>query len=761
MLSLWVAVIGVFAVLAVVTGARALDAAHWRQSLVSFELRLPSDLDIQAVNNWLASVAALTHAPRGALLPQPPVVLEVIGTHRGVSYVLRLPASMEQAVLASLRAAVPGVRLSPAPAGYELAGRHRVAAEVHLSGRIRQLAVERAELTSRAMLAGLQPVAEGSDIRWQLTMTGSGTPAPISPQQAKSDEPWWLQSDAVIDADELRSGRQKQRLPMLYVTGRLLVSAPSRHAANSLFGRCWGGIRLLNVPGARLVRSWLPSRIVAIRLLRLWLPVLWWPLRLNSGELAGLLGFPVGEAPLPGLPLGLTRQVPPPLKMPRHGTILADASYPGDDRPLAQSIADRLMHDALIGPTGTGKSTLMINMALQDAARGDGLAVLDPKADMAADLLQRLPRERWDDVVVVNPSDTDWPVGFNVLANDGSETGRELAVDHVLHVFHEQWKEFWGPRTDAVLRASLLVLTSTRAVDGSAFTVCELPSLLTNTKFRQWVTGQPSVPVAVREFWSWFEGLSNPERLQVVGPVLNKLTALTQRTPLRLMLGQSGGLDLAAAIRELKLLLMPLSRGLIGSETAALLSSLMLSSLWQAALGRVRTRQAERRPWWLYVDEAAEVVRLPLDLADVMAEARGLGVGLTLAMQHLSQLPTPVRQAMLATVRSQVVFQVEPADARVLSASFAPTLSEDDLRNLPAHEVALRLSLDGRTARPTTGITRPLPEPVSDGRAIRMASRDRYGVARGEVERALHARLQIPRSSQQFGKRPRQGGGQS
>jgi hypothetical protein len=318
---------------------------------------------------------------------------------------------------------------------------------------------------------------------------------------------------------------------MLHVTGRLLVSAPTRAAANSLYGRCWGGIRLLNVPGARLVRSWLPSLLVAARLLGLWLPICWWQLRLNSGELAGLLPLPVGDAPLSGLPLALTRQVPPPLELPERGTILADASYPGIDRPLALSTADRLMHIACIGPTGTGKSTLMINMALQDAARGDGFAVLDPKADLVADLIQRLPPARRDDAVIVNASDTERPVPFNVLANDGTETGRELVVDHVLHVFREQWKEFWGPRTDAVLRASLLVLTSTRAADGSAFTVCELPALLTNTPFRRSVTSQPGVPVAVREFWSWFESLSAAERIQVVGPVLNKLTALTQRTP--------------------------------------------------------------------------------------------------------------------------------------------------------------------------------------------------------------------------------------
>jgi hypothetical protein len=759
-LSLLVALIGVFAVTAIVTGARLLDAQQWRRSLVCFEVLLPNDIDINGVTNWFSSLAALTHALRGAVLPEPPVVLDIIGESVGIKYWLRMPENMQAAVLASLRAALPGVRLVSSTSPTPLAGQH-LAAEVHMSGRLRQLAIERAELISRSVLAAMQPVGKDSRIHWQWTVTGAGTPEPLQTPDDNNDLPWWLESTAPSDADELRAARLKQRLPMLHVVGRLVTTAPTTQTAGNLFGRSWGGLRLLNVPGARLVRRWwVPSGLVRVRLYGLWLPLFRWPLRLNSAELAGLAAFPVGDSPLPGLPLGLTRQVPPPNDLPTHGTVLADATYPGMDRPLAMATKDRLMHLACLGPTGTGKSTLMINMALQDADRGDGLAVLDPKADMAADLISRLPRARWDDVIIVNPADTDRPIGFNVLANDGTEAGRELAVDHVLHVFHEQWRESWGPRTDAILRASLLALTSTRAMNGAAFTVCELPALLTRADFRKSVTRQSSIPVAVREFFDWFESLSSAERTQVVGPVLNKLTALTQRTPLRLMLGQSEGLNLAQAIRERKVLLMPLSRGLVGAETAGLLSSLMMASLWQAALGRVRTPQAARRPWWLYVDEAAEVVRLPLDLADVMAEARGLGVGLTLAMQHLSQLPTEVRHAMLATVRSQVVFQVEPADARVLEPSFAPTLSRDDLQNLPAHEIAMHLSINGRTSRPTTGVTRPLPEPIGDGAALRRASRERYGTERRDVEAELLARLAAPNAGPaEYGKRPRRDGG--
>jgi hypothetical protein len=341
-------------------------------------------------------------------------VFEALGTAHGISYILRLPADMEPAVLASLRAAIPGVRLTPTAFAHKPAGRRQLAAEVRLVGCVRQLTIERAELTSRAMVAALQPIAGGSDVCWQRIMTGAGTPTPLSPTQASADEPWWLAANAAADADELRSGRLKRRLPMLNVTGRLLVSAPSRAGVNSLYGRCWGGIRLLNVAGARLVRSWLPSVFVTVRFRGLWLPIFWWALRLNSGELAPLLPLLVGSAPLPGLPLGLTCQVPPPLELPQHGTILADASSPGIEQPLALSTADRLMHVACIGPTGTGKSTVMINMALQDAACGDGFAVLDPKADLVADFIRRVPPHRRDETVIVNPIDIERPVPFNV-----------------------------------------------------------------------------------------------------------------------------------------------------------------------------------------------------------------------------------------------------------------------------------------------------------------------------------------------------------
>jgi type IV secretory pathway TraG/TraD family ATPase VirD4 len=395
----------------------------------------------------------------------------------------------------------------------------------------------------------------------------------------------------------------------------------------------------------------------------------------------------------------------------------------------------------LCGPTGVGKSTLITNMVVQDAERGDGLAVVDPKGDLVRDILARLPASRRGDVIVIDPSDTAMPVGFNLLGAATTEAERELATDQVLYVLRQQWEAFWGPRTDAVLRAALLTLTHVPAPDGSAYTLCEIPEILTNQAFRRRVVGEPTVPASVRQFWHWFEGISDGERAQVIGPVLNKLGAFTQRTPLRLMLGQSTGVDLGRAMRERKIVLVPLGRGQLGAETAALVGSLLVAGLWQATLRRIAIPVEQRRPYWLYIDEAQEVVRLPVDVADMVAEARGYGLGMTFANQHLSQLPEPVRRALLSTVRSQIVFQVESDDARVLSRAFAPSLDEGDLRSLPAYEVAMRLCVNGQTSRPITGRTRPLGEPINDVDVLRRESRERYGTARLTVEEALRSRL--------------------
>src|SRR6185437_12558140 len=206
---------------------------------------------------------------------------------------------------------------------------------------------------------------------------------------------------------------------------------------------------------------------------------------------------------------------------------------------------------------------------------------------------------------------------------------------------------------------------------------------------RGYVTSQPTIPDSVMQFWIAYEQMSDGERAQVIGPSLNKLRSFTTRTALRLMLGQSQGIRLSSVFTDRRILLVSLAKGRLGSDTAALVGSLIMAGLWQATLSRIDVPADRRHPVMVYLDEFQDVLRLPLDLADMLAQARGLGVGLTLAHQYLGQLSDQMKTAVLGTTRTQIVFQLQPDDARVVSSRFTPLMG-DDLVGLAAYEIAMR-----------------------------------------------------------------------
>lgn len=759
-LALAVAVGGLI-VLAAILGIRWLDARTWRRSLVAYRLRLPANLDTGAVARWLRMVAATTHGPRWSLFPLPPLGMELVATAQEITHYLLIPRGNEQRFLATVRAGLPGARLESAPGFLVSCPRFEVAGEFTMTNRQRLLSIQNAEATSHALLAALRPLGS-EEVRVQWAMTSAGTPAPVHSASPRNGDRWWasylLEGDVAADAEAARAARLKQQDHLLQVVMRVGVSAPNKGRAYKLFGAAWSAVHGLNAPGVRLVRRWASSRTVADRMARRALPLSVYPLLLNASELVGLLGLPLGRTSLPGLSLTVARQLAPSPAIPTRGLVLADSNYPGAGQPLALRLDDRLRHTYVLGPTGVGKSTLLANMALQDMVHGAGLALIDPKSDLVADVLARVPDERRDDVVVVDPAATDRPVGFNLLGGLHSEAERELAVDHVVHIMASLWKESWGPRSHDLVRNALLTLTYTQAPDGSAFTLVEVPELLTNKTFRRFVTSQRTVPAVVRPFWFAYEQMSDAERANVIAAPMNKLRALTTRSSLRLMLGQSNGIDVADVFRKRQVLLAPLSKGVVGTETAQLISALLTSSLFQAAFRRAAIPREHRRPAFIYLDEVQDSLRLPLDIADALAQLRGLGVGLVAANQHLGQLPDTIKEAVLGTARTSVVFQLDYEDAKVMERRYAP-LTADDLMGLPAYEVAIRPSVHGQTHPPVTGTTRPLSTAAGDASELAKRSRERYGKPRSEVEAAIQARITPPgttRATGEYGRRKRE-----
>jgi hypothetical protein len=391
----------------------------------------------------------------------------------------------------------------------------------------------------------------------------------------------------------------------------------------------------------------------------------------------------------------------------------------------------------VLGPTGSGKSTLLLNLALQDIEAGVGVGVLDPKGDLISDLLERIPGRHRDRVVLIDPSQREQPVGLNVLTCPDPNQ-REVVCDGIVTIFKKTYERFWGPRTDDVLRAALLTLMR----DPEA-TLCEVPLLLLNRTARAQLTAELDDPAGLKLFWAEYEQMAPGQQLQVVGPVLNKLRSFLLRPTLRNILGQSTStIDFQRIIDNNCILLVSLSKGLLGEDTSQLLGSFIVSRLWQAALARANRLKLDRPDFNLYLDEFHNYLHLPQSLDEILAESRAYRLNLTLANQHLGQLRESTQEALESNARTRVVFQCGQDDARRLARQFNP-LTDHQLLSLERFQVAVRLCVDGRTEAPFTGITEAPPPSLGELNAAALArgSLAIYGRSREAVESEIEARL--------------------
>jgi hypothetical protein len=408
--------------------------------------------------------------------------------------------------------------------------------------------------------------------------------------------------------------------------------------------------------------------------------------------------------------------------------VIGEATFPGKERSLALAPTDGLRHLQVLGPTGTGKSTLLLNLIAQDVTAGRAVVVIEPKGDLIEEVLERVPSNRTADVVILDPADPE-PVGLNPLSAGGSP---ELVADQLLSVFHGLYAAHWGPRTQDILHAALLSLARIPGM-----TLAALPLLLSDPGFRHRIVRTIDDPIALGPFWAAYEAWSDAERTSATAPVMNKLRPFLLRPQLRAVVGQSEPrFHMGDVFIQRKILLVNLAKGLLGPESAALLGSLVLSQLWQATLGRALIPQKRRHPVFLYVDEFADYLHLGTDLADALGQARGLGLGLVLAHQFLHQLDPAMRSAVLSNARSRIAFQVAPEDARTLAAG-GDEPAPEDFTSLGLYECYAQL-VAGGTVQPWCSARTVAPiRPISKPRDVRGLSRATYGRPRSEVEASL------------------------
>jgi hypothetical protein len=431
---------------------------------------------------------------------------------------------------------------------------------------------------------------------------------------------------------------------------------------------------------------------------------------LCAAELAALAGLPTDLA-VPGLGRARANAVPPPIDVPaggRNTKVLGVAEVGG--HAVALPIVDARQHIHLLGSTGSGKSTLMCRLVLDDITARRGVVVIDPKGDLVLDILDRIPASVADRVVLIDP---DQPGGATL--NPLSGVDDDLIVDNVVSIFSKIFQRHWGPRIDDVLRVACLTL-----MRKANATLTLIPPLLQDKQFRAAFTADLDDPEGLLGFWQWYESTPPPLRAQIIAPVLSRLRAFLLRDFVRATLGvPKSSLDMGRVLDRGGILLARLPKGQIGEETAKLMGSFVFASVWQAATARARTTEHHRRDAATYVDEAHNVLNLAGSVGDMLAEARGYHLSLTLAHQNLTQLPRDTQLALSANARNKIFFSCSPEDAHQLARHTLPELSEHDLSHLDAYTAAARLVVASRETAAFTLRTRPPAPLVGEATAIR------------------------------------------
>lgn len=559
---------------------------------------------------------------------------------------------------------------------------------------------------ARAIRAGIAP----GRWKWRATRSKGGLRPPPDPTTE-------------ID---VRAILQKAASPLFEVVMRVAVASPDKRMAKGRIHSLAGGFAVFEGRnGFRRRRSPAAGRRLRGRLMSK-------PYLLSAPEVAQIAALqPTGS--LPGLEAAGTRPVAPAKAIPTEGKTLGIADASSEGRSVAIAIEDARQHVHLIGATGTGKSTLLAQLVLEDAAEGRSAVVIDPKGDLIETILERLPAGAEKRTCLLDPTDPEWAVGLNLL--QGSDD--DLIVENVVDIFRRVFEPWWGPRTDYIMRTCCLIL---KRIPGA--TVAEIPLLLTNVEWQRKVSEELKDVAWLKQFWDWYTSLSEKSQQEQISGLLNKLAAVLMRGPARMIVGQAQPkLNIEDLIDHGGLILVRVPKGMLGEETSRLLGSFVIARVWQACMKRVDRPDEERPDTTLYVDEMHNYLTLPRSFEDLLAEARGYHLSLMLAHQHLGQLPRDMREAIGANARTKIVFAVSPEDAHNLEKHFLPELSAHDLSNLSAFHAACRPGVKGAQGRPFTFETIPLPSGDTTRAAeVRKASAKLFATSRRQVEEAISIR---------------------
>ena len=480
---------------------------------------------------------------------------------------------------------------------------------------------------------------------------------------------------------------------------------------------------------------------------------------LNIEELASVFHLPHTNVETPNVVWASSKTAEPPSKLPiitgnsaidENISAFGMTNFRGVNHQFGMLRSDRSRHIYIIGQTGAGKTGTLALLALSDIFHGHGYAIIDPHGDFAVDNMRFIPGSRLKDVVYFNPADTAFPLGFNPLEVTNPNQKTNISSE-VIGVLKRMFGESWGPRLEYILRYTILAL-----LDRPTTTMLDITRMLTDKKFRE-ETLDYCQDAVVANFWKVeFASWNDKFTAEAISPVLNKVGAFTANPIIRNIIGQpKSTFDIRKIMDEGKILIVNLSKGLIGEDNASILGAFLVTKIQLASMSRGDIERIEdRRPFYLYVDEFQNFATD--SFATILSEARKYGLNLTVANQYISQMSETVRDAVFGNVGTMISFRVSADDAPILAKQFEPQFEPNDLLQMHNRNFVINMVIGGEKAPAfnATTLTLPIPQIDNTGKIIENTRRN-YSRSRAEVEQEIASAIRPLDSAQRaYNKQP-------
>ena len=472
---------------------------------------------------------------------------------------------------------------------------------------------------------------------------------------------------------------------------------------------------------------------------------------LNIEELASVFHLPHTNVETPNIVWASNKTAEPPAKLPvitgdpAHDEQISAfglTNFRGINQQFGLYRYDRSRHIYIIGQTGAGKSGLLELFALSDIYHKQGYAIIDPHGDFAVNNMHFIPADRIDDVVYFNPADTAYPLGFNPMEVYDPNQKNNISSE-IIGVLKRMFGDSWGPRLEYILRYTILAL-----LDRPDTTMLDITRMLTDKKFRK-ETLEYCTDSVVLNFWNIeFASWNDKFQAEAVAPVLNKVGAFTANPIIRNIIGQpKSTFNIRQIMDEGKILIVNLSKGLIGEDNAGILGSFLVTKIQLAAMSRSDIERIEdRRPFYLYVDEFQNFATD--SFATILSEARKYGLNLTVANQYVSQMQDTVRDAVFGNVGTMISFRVSADDAPLLGKQFEPQFEPNDLLQMHNRNFIINMVIKGEKSPAFSATTLTIPPSQTNFmQHIVDSSRRKYARDRESVEREIQALIASPAPS--------------